>query len=256
MDWRRMSDGRIEEIRFRNRRGQQLCGTIHRPKAERGLGAIVCHGMLSSRASAKHVGLCNTLARHGVRALRFDFSGRGESEGATRDLTYEGQVEDLDAALDLDWSGLRHLVLIGSSMGGAVAILAAAARSTLASVMGIATACRPDEILRRLVPSDEELRRWEVEGEHDLLGHRIGWGLVESGRRVDVIGAASRLSCPLLLVHGEVDEIAPLDHARELAEAAKGSRLEVISGGDHVLHRPSDQAALEGFALEIIGALA
>lgn len=247
-----MSEPICEELEFENPRGERLRGTAHHPKEFNGVGVILCHGMLSSRSSLKHVGICDAVARAGARALRFDFAGRGDSEGLTRDLSYDRQVEDLAAALTLDiWSHSR-LVLIGSSMGGAVAILTASRSAAVAAVMGIATVGRPDVVIRGLVGDDEALRRWERAGIQEIAGHRIGWGLVESGRRCDVVDAARRLTGPLVLVHGDEDEIVPIEQARELAAASRQSQLVPLSGGDHVLHRAEDQARLEELAVGIV----
>ncbi len=223
-------------------------GTLHVADGPRVLsrwGVVVCHGMLSSRSSSKHTGLCQALERQGLTALRFDFSGRGESEGRTEDLTYEGQVSDLEAACAALAYYAEPVALVGSSMGGAVAILGAGRRPSIRCIVGIAGVGRPWEVLERLLGGDEALSRWKRRGVAEVAGHQIGWGLGQSSAQTDVIGAARALGRPLLLLHGEHDDVVPLTQAREIATVAEAAELLVIEGGDHLLHRESDQALLE-----------
>lgn len=236
---------RTKVIIFRNARQQRLEATIHRPVEPNGAGVVVCHGMLSSRESPKHAGLCENLARRGFISMRFDFAGRGESDGRTEEITYDGQVEDLEAALEVIQRDTDEIGLVGSSMGGAVAILTAAKRDDVKCVVGIAAVGRPGTILERLVVEPERVERWRSQGVLDIEGYSLGWCLVQSARKVDVVGAARALACPLLLIHGERDDIVPIEQAMELRAAARESQLQVISSGDHLLHRSEDQRFLE-----------
>jgi uncharacterized protein len=234
---------RVEDLRFRNRRGQRLAATRHGPAGWRpGDGAVViCHGMLSSRASPKHVALCDELARRGLLALRFDFAGRGESEGETAEITYERQVEDLDAAVSSIRAETDRIGLIGSSMGGGVAILFAQGAPDVRCVAGIAAVGRPRVVLERLSGAESIAGGGGVE----IGGAWLGPGFVRSTLETDVLAAARALRCPLLLVHGALDATVTIDQAIELRAAAADARLEVIPDGDHLLHAPEHQRFLE-----------
>jgi pimeloyl-ACP methyl ester carboxylesterase len=209
--------------------------------------------MLSSRASPKHRALCDDLARRGLLALRFDFAGRGESEGETAEITYERQVEDLDAAVGAARVVTDRIGLVGSSMGGAVALLFARNAPDVRCVAGIAAVGRPRVVLERLAGAVTV-----AGGGMEIEGARLGPGLVRSALETDVVSAARALRCPLLLVHGALDCVVPLDQAIELRGAAAAGRLEVIPDGDHLLHRPEDQLFLErvvgGFMASHLGA--
>ena len=116
----------IERVEFRSRRGPRLIGLWHH--APSGAGVILCHGMEASKEGVKSVRLATALAARGVNALRFDFSYVGESEGEFVDLTVTGEVEDLAGAWA--FAGTRaggRLGIIGSSLGGTVGLLFAAA---------------------------------------------------------------------------------------------------------------------------------
>ena len=123
---------REEKISFTNSRGDTLSGVLHHAEKHPARGAVIlCHGMESDKNSEKLVFLSRELARRGVLALRFDFSYVGESSGKFEDITYSGEVEDLKAAYALLRS--RHAgktAILGSSMGGTVALMFAAREPT------------------------------------------------------------------------------------------------------------------------------
>ena len=110
----------VERVRFDNARGQPLAGLLHVPAgAAPETGVVVAHGMLSSKDSDKHRDLCESLAEHGHLALRFDFSGRGESKSVDTELSFTSDLDDLRRALGfLRQHGATRLALVGSSMGG------------------------------------------------------------------------------------------------------------------------------------------
>ena len=117
----------IVDLGFLSRRGLMLRGSLHRPTSRASGAVVVCHGMLSSRASEKHFLICEGAAGGGFVALRFDFAGRGESEGGPDDLTISGELADLQAAIGLVRDlGFARPFVVGSSLGGTVAVMAAA----------------------------------------------------------------------------------------------------------------------------------
>ena len=92
-----------ERVTFTNSRQHVLAGVLH--GALDGVAVICCHGMLSTKDGPKHVMLTEMMAERGIAALRFDFSGRGESGGRLYDMTYSDEVDDLAG------NGLRGRVL-------------------------------------------------------------------------------------------------------------------------------------------------
>jgi len=241
-----------ETVVFPNARGQRLAGTIHLPASDARGGAVVCHGMLSSRASDKHVAICEALAARSVLSLRFDFAGRGESEGRLEDLSFHTELEDLDAAMLMLEARTDRIALVGSSMGGAVAVLHAARRPHVLGVAALAAVARPMALEERLAPSGSGPRS-EREGMVEVRpGLRVGPQLFRSARQVDVIAAARSLQCPLLVVHGGRDEVVPADQARELFDAASRGRLELLAGADHLFGDPEDRARLVALVAEFV----
>ncbi len=236
---------RLEDVSFVNPRGQSLAATVHRPQgAWPSWGAVVAHGMLSSKESPKHVALANLVAELGGAALRFDFAGRGRSQGDPTELTVSGEVADLHTALLwLRGRPVDRVALIGSSLGGTVALLHAAVDPDVAALVTVAAPA--------VLPSTPEAVRGETV-------RRLPGGLVEteSGERFrdvfftdanrhDPLAAAGRVACPWLVVHGMVDAVVPPEDASRLAGAATDARVVLVSDADHASFSDRDLTQLE-----------
>lgn len=114
--------------------GQRIYGIIHRPINVGGTTAavVICHGFGGNKCG-KHrlyVRVANALASLGVTVLRFDYRGSGDSDGEFTEMELESQVSDIIAAVrflqnkpDIDEN---RIALLGRSLGGAMAVLAAA----------------------------------------------------------------------------------------------------------------------------------
>jgi len=226
----------VEPVTFENARGEHLAGVVHRPGgwSPGGPAAVVCHGMLSSKDSRKHTEVARRLASGGLLALRFDFAGRGESEGSFEDMTVTGEVEDLAAAAS--WvrdGGAGPVSLVGSSLGGAVAVVYTGLAGGIACLATLASVSRPGEVLRALLEPDQ-IDRWRETGVLELEDGRLGWGYMRDAERCDPIAAARRIAVPALFVHGTGDDVVPPASSRDLDAATAGpSRVVLIEGADH-----------------------
>ena len=204
---------RGERVEFPSRRGNLLVGDLHRPGSVCGPTLVLCHGMESTRGGTKQTAMVERFVPKGFTVLRFDFSYVGESDGKFEDLTISGEVDDVLGALDfLSDFQVSHRVLVGSSLGGAVALLVAAdAASEVAAVATIAavadTALFTDEL------SDSELAEWRRTGVRRWRDGAMKASFLEDLGRVDILGAVARIDKPLLVLHGEADDVVPSDHA-------------------------------------------
>lgn len=238
-----MGEERQEQIWIDAPRGVRLAGVLHLPDRPAASGVLLCHGLLGTKDGPKHLALASALAARGHAALRFDFQGRGESPGDLLELGYLRLAGEARAALAVlgGLSGASRLGLVGSSMGGAAGVLLAAEERVQALVT-LAGVGRADLLCDRVV-GRAALARWAAEGRIVLDGVPVGYSLAEEGRRVDLPGAARRVRCPWLILHGDRDAVVLVDDARVLAEAATGrARLEIVPGADHGFTRPEHLA--------------
>ena len=229
-----------EAISFRAANGDILSAVLHHPSQATPRGAaILCHGMESAKNSEKLIFLARSLAEREILALRFDFRYVGESSGKFADITYSGEVEDLRAAYDLIQSRQPgKTVIFGSSMGGTVALLFAAQEPNVAAVVTVAAPVHPENFPKRVL-TPKQLQRWRENGYTIYNGQRLNVSLLEDLARLDVPSAARRIRCPVLILHGDTDEVVPVAEAHELNESLIGlKRLSIFTGTDHRFANP------------------
>lgn len=225
----------MERIELTNCRGQKLVGVLHGQLDDRAV--ICCHGMLSGKDGAKHTRLADELTKRGIPTIRFDFAGRGESQGDLFDMTYSNEIEDVDAVIGwLGKRGVHRVGLFGSSMGGAVALLTAARDERVVVIATLAAVGYPSALEDRY---PEEAKRFAETGYIETEHGRIGRTFYEDAMQHDVVAAVSILRAPILVMHGTEDTVVPQTDALDIASSARNATLDLIEGGDHQFHNPT-----------------
>jgi len=209
-----------------------LAGVLHSPDEETSACVITCHGLYSSKDSEKCVEVGRRFCGEGLAVLRFDFRGCGESRGLFEDTSLTGRIEDLESALDfVEKQGYESIGVMGRSLGGSVAVLTAAKDRRIKTLVTWATPCHLDELFRGLLEGFEKLR--------------------QNVSKYDVVKALKEMHCPVLVVHGSLDEQVPLSHAKVLYENAKEPKdIQIIVGADHRLTDPSHRRRAVELTLE------
>ena len=220
-----------------------------RQRGGRGPALVFLPGYASDMEGAKALALDAFGKERGLAVLRFDYSGTGSSSGRFEDGTLSLWVEDALAAVDRMVKG--PLILIGSSMGGWIALHLALLRpERIRGLVGIAAA--PD--FTQWGFSSEQIagleRSGRIEepnpyGEKPSLFTRAFW---ESGQRLLLLEREIAIDCPVRLVHGDADQEVPLDVAFRLMRALRSSdvQLNVLKGGGHRLSQPHEIKAILG----------
>ena len=209
-------------------------------------GVVFLPGFRSDMQGAKALALREHCAARGRALLRFDYSGHGDSAGRFEDGTIGQWAADAIAIFDALTEGPQFLV--GSSMGGWIALLLARARpERIAGLVGIAPA--PDFTETLMWPAFDEAQRATILRDGVLrLPSQYGEptpitrALIEDGKRQNVLDAPIPLACPVRILQGMQDPDVPWRHALRLVEALAGGdvRLHLIKDGDHRLSRPED----------------
>jgi pimeloyl-ACP methyl ester carboxylesterase len=179
--------------------------------------------------------------------LRFDYSGTGSSEGRFEDGTLDRWIEE--ATLILDELARGPVILIGSSMGGWIALHLALRRpERIAALVGIAAA--PDftdwgytDEQKAALQSDGRLELPNAYAPEPQLTTCRFW---RSGEELRLLGAEIAIDCPVRLVHGDRDADVPLDIAFRLKDRLRSAdvQLKVIKGGGHRLSEPHEIDAI------------
>lgn len=221
---------------------------------------VFCGGFRSDMTGTKAMALDGWARRRGQGFVRFDYFAHGQSPGDFRDGTIGRWADDTLAVVDAVTQG--PLVLIGSSMGGWLSLLAARARpQRLAGWLGIAPApdFTEDLMLQRLAP--EQRATLEREGvlerpsryadQPDILT----WRLIEEGRQHLVMRTPLRLDCKVRLLHGQKDPDVPWEMSLRLAAHIDSPDVvtTLVKDGDHRLSAPGDIARLVAMVEELCG---
>ena len=207
-------------------------------------------GFRSDMTGDKATALAAFCAARGQAIVRFDYSGHGASGGRFEDGTIGRWAEDALAVIDRQTDG--PLVLVGSSMGGWIALLAALARPhRVAALVGIAAAPDFTETLMWEAMTFEEratLMRNGVLHAPSQYGepYPITRALIEDGRTRLLLGDPIAIDCPVRLLHGQQDPDVPWEMSLRIAEQVTGQDVQVhlVKDGDHRLSRPQDLALL------------
>jgi pimeloyl-ACP methyl ester carboxylesterase len=210
-------------------------------------GIVFLGGFNSDMTGAKAQALDAFCAATGRAFLRFDYFAHGASSGDFAEATIGRFLDDALAVIDRLTEG--KLVLVGSSIGGWLMLLAARERpERIHALVGIAAA--PDateDLMWQRLPFDarETLIAHgsvRIPSKYSEAGYLITRKLIEEAQTRLVLRTPLELRCPIRLLHGMADPDVPWQTSLALAEHVTGSdvRVTLIKDGDHRLSRPSD----------------
>jgi pimeloyl-ACP methyl ester carboxylesterase len=204
-------------------------------------------GYASDMEGTKASALDAFAENRGLGMVRFDYSGTGSSGGKFEDGTLALWLEDSLAAIDALTRG--PIVLVGSSMGGWIALhVALLRRERVRAVIGIAAA--PDFTEWGFEPDQKAIfrasGRLEEPNPYGPEPQIFTAGFWESGQGLQLLGQEIAIECPVRLIHGDEDDEVPLDVAFRTMRALRSSdvQLNVIKGGGHRLSAPHEIDAI------------
>ena len=200
-------------------------------------------GYASDMSGSKAVAIDAWARETGRACLRFDYAGCGESGGRFADQTLASWRDDVLAVIDAATAG--PIVLVGSSMGGWIMLLAALARpERVIAMVGIAAA--PDftdwgftPAQKAAIQAEGRLEEPSIYSPEPTITTRGFW---ESGEANRLLGAPIDIPVPARLIHGQRDPDVPWEHSLKLASLLRSDEVQtiLIKDGDHRLSRPQD----------------
>ena len=220
-------------------------------------------GFRSDMTGSKAMRVEEYAKERGQACLRFDYAGHGQSSGAFTDGTIGSWRDDAAAILDAKVDG--DVILVGSSMGGWIALLLAmeeAKRAKLESRESresrikalVLIAPAPDFTQELMWPTFSEDERETLvrdgqlvepspyDPEPTIITHK----LIEDGKRHLILDGLIETGCPVRILQGVADPDVPHTHALKLLDAlvSEDVVMTLIKDGDHRLSREADLAAL------------
>jgi len=233
------------------------CRAVHIPHGEHGIpgllftpplpiDAAVCliHGSGDNKTAFKWR-LIGALLSRGISILTIDLAGHGENRAPQR---WPDCTAEIPAALA--WlrgqPGVRQVGLLGISMGGALSAHAAVVAGLSALALcetPVSFHFRKSMVWREawntlrspVLDFMREVTPWQIWRMWDTGRGKREIALSNLIRRLDVPGQVTRLTCPLHLVYGQRDDIAPPDHGRRLYQTANTpAQLTIVPGASHL----------------------
>ncbi len=223
----------------------------YRRLAGKSPGLVFCTGFMSDMTGSKATAIESWAARRGQACLRFDYRGHGQSDGEFADGTIGAWFADTLAVFDALTAGPQ--IVVGSSMGGWMALLLARARpERVAALVGIAAA--PDfteDLMWDRLPPDLRAKL-DTDGviyqasEYGEEPYTITKKLIDDGRKHLLLRAPLAYAGKVRLLHGMQDKDVPWQWSPKIAGSLTGSdvRVTLVKDGDHRLSRDEDIALL------------
>lgn len=229
--------------------GIRLAGVLERPEAEPCPLVIFLHGFTSSKDRVHNISSCEAMRAAGFATLRLDLYGHGESGGEFKKHTLLKWISNTLAAIDyaqgLDF--VTDIWLSGHSQGGLTAALVGGMAPDL--VKGLILRAPAFMILRGAREGTMLGRRFDparIPREFPVIkGLTLEGAYIRTAQLLRAEPAMDRFPGPVLLLHGELDDVVPPEDSREAARRYRSCRLEIIPGETHHFDRaPETMRAL------------
>ena len=210
----------------------------------RGLGIIFIHGLKSDMNGVKAIAVEEFARKNNLNFIRFDFRGHGKSEGKFEEFTISDWRKDLLDIIDNVANGPQ--ILIGSSMGGWLMMLAAKARpQRIKSMIGLAAAT---DFGKNLYKSLNKKNKKEIttKGITKYTSYGFSYYLTKKffieAEKNRVLKKSFRFSKSLVLIHGLKDNVVEEDVPRNILKKVTGKNVNIIylKESDHRLSTETD----------------
>ncbi len=220
---------------IKNSHGEQLDYSFHKVEGDRKNIVILGHGVTGDKDRPLIAALAQNLTDCGIPALRFSFSGNGNSGGRFTESTISKEVADLGAVLD----ALNDCVIcyVGHSMGSTVGLLRASQDDRIKILVSLAGIVHT-QIFAETEFGDVTPGAGLMWNEPDCPLSRAY--MDDMSRIKTVLNKTSKISIPWLFVHGTEDDVVPIKDSREIFNKANNPKeLIEIQNADHVFSEKS-----------------
>lgn len=219
--------------------GSQLTGHLEPPVGTPRGWAIFAHCFTCGKDSRAAVHVSRALSRAGIGVLRFDFAGTGLNIAPGDAVNFAADIEDLRAgAQAMTAAGMTPSLLVGHSLGGLAAILAAAEMPDIAAVATIGAPADLQHILRLFEQNDLDAIARDGEAMVAIAGRPflIRRSFVDAIADIDVEKSIAALRRAVLIMHSPLDQVVGIDHASRIFVASRHPKSFIsLDTADHLL---------------------
>lgn len=210
---------RTERIEIKNKKGYALAAYLELPANQKpNYYAIFAHCFSCSSNLNATRNISRSLTSHGFGVVRFDFTGLGRSEGEFTESHFSANVEDLIAVNDYVSDTYKApCLLIGHSLGGAAAIVAASKLDTIKAVATIGAPAAVNHVTHLFSHAIDDVEdKGEVEVNIGGRPFKINQEFVNDFGKTDLPTITKTLRKPILIMHAPFDSIVGIDNAKQL----------------------------------------
>lgn len=237
-------DVRGTSFTFDGGEGKLLSGVLEAPEGTPRGWAIFAHCFTCGKDSLAAVHISRALSRAGIGVLRFDFAGTGIGGSEGEAVDFASDVTDLkSAAKAMTAAGMTPSLLVGHSLGGTAALVAAVDLPDIVAVASIGAPAELQHILKIFDANDLDTIRREGEASVEIAGRPflIRRSFIDAVEEVDVEKAVAALRRPLLVLHSPLDQVVAIEHASRIFGAARHPKSFVsLDSADHLLAEAAD----------------
>lgn len=234
-----------EKVYFKNSLGHKLVGIVDRDETKSTQSLVVIFGNFNSyKYSAKQEALANFFVSKGFAVFRFDYQGRGESEGDISKAGISSGVEDTKSAMEFIknqlWVDLNHIGIFGSGLGSAFAILEAV-RVPHYKFLVLGS---PRADIKSLF-NTANIEDWRSNDYYYSRGVNYHISIYDDSHQYDIYKEAKKIITPTLILNGDNYETHLQGQDVKLSKAIKGSKLIVVGDCKNVYCTKSKEEAIE-----------
>ncbi len=222
------------KISFEGHGGNRLSGLLN--KKDNNCILISLHGFGANKNYRVIKRLLSFLGKRKMSSMTFDFSGFGESEGDVSDSSIEQMVDDVNAAIRYaKKEGFKKIMVAGHSLGGMVAIIAAAANKDIHALVLMAPAID----LRRAMKKRRDTYKL-AKGDMAVVAKTIVKKTFLKNISRHVYRHSNKLGMPVLIIHGDADKSCDIANSKKLFGMLKSRKnMVVIRNANHHFSRKS-----------------
>jgi uncharacterized OsmC-like protein/alpha-beta hydrolase superfamily lysophospholipase len=233
-----------QSFRFANASGEQLAGILETPgSGDIRAVALFAHCFTCTKNHLAATRIARALADRSIAVLRFDFTGLGESEGEFARSGFSANVDDLvTAARALESRLAAPSLLIGHSLGGTAALMAAPEIESCVAVATIGAPASAAHVIRHLAEGVQSIRehgqvRVDIGGRPFALRREF----LDDLEAQPIVPRLETLRRALLIMHSPIDTVVGIDNAAEIFLAARHPKSFIsLDRADHLLRDPTD----------------
>ena len=234
---------KLIKVEFKNKEGLMLSGRLHMPAGQITAFAVYAHCFTCSKDIKAARNICQGLSERGIAALRFDFAGLGDSEGDFIETNFSSNVTDLIAASEFLGKHYQEPeIMIGHSLGGAAALVAASRLPSIKAVSTINSPCQPKHVARHMVGAEEQIL-WSGEADVEISGKafKIKKQFLDDLKSYNMETVFKDMNAAVLVFHAPHDDIVNIANASSIFALAKHPKSFIsLDSADHLIMNNED----------------